>query len=112
MRYIELNPVRANMVSSPSEYRWSSFHHNSGTRSIRLITPHPTFLALGKKPHERVQNYLKLFEHKLSAHALKRIRGCWQSGTPLGDSVFIGEIEAKLKTKTGKPSPGRPRKTE
>ncbi|MGC2047550.1 MAG: transposase, partial [Gallionella sp.] len=29
MRYIELNPVRAGMVAHPSEYPWSSYHHNA-----------------------------------------------------------------------------------
>ena len=28
-RYIELNPVRADMVKNPSEYPWSSFHYNA-----------------------------------------------------------------------------------
>ncbi len=28
-RYIELNPVRANMVEHPQHYRWSSFHANA-----------------------------------------------------------------------------------
>ena len=28
MRYIELNPVRANMVQDPVQYRWSSYRHN------------------------------------------------------------------------------------
>ncbi len=29
MRYIELNPVRADMVSHPQDYRWSSYHVNA-----------------------------------------------------------------------------------
>ena len=28
-RYIELNPVRASLTDDPSEYRWSSYHHNA-----------------------------------------------------------------------------------
>jgi len=28
-RYIELNPVRANMVKDPSEYQWSSYQINA-----------------------------------------------------------------------------------
>ena len=28
-RYIELNPVSANMVAHPAEYRWSSFMRNA-----------------------------------------------------------------------------------
>ena len=29
-RYIELNPVRAEMVTEPGEYRWSSYVVNAG----------------------------------------------------------------------------------
>ena len=29
VRHIELNPVRAAMVVHPSEYPWSSYHHNA-----------------------------------------------------------------------------------
>lgn len=30
-RYVELNPLRAQMVGSPEEYRWSSYRHKAGT---------------------------------------------------------------------------------
>ena len=29
MRYIELNPLRAGMVTEPSDYHWSSYRHNA-----------------------------------------------------------------------------------
>ena len=32
MRYIESNPVRANMVAHPREYRWSSYRTNGEGR--------------------------------------------------------------------------------
>ena len=38
-RYIELNPVRASMVSKPEEYRWSSYGVN-GWGDNGWITPH------------------------------------------------------------------------
>ena len=31
MRYIELNPVRADMAIDPADYPWSSYHYNAGT---------------------------------------------------------------------------------
>src|SRR5262245_55096917 len=40
-RYIELNPVRAGMVTAPTAYRWSSYNGNSGLAPNRLLTPHP-----------------------------------------------------------------------
>ena len=39
MRYIELNPVRANMVAHPREYRWSSYRTNGAGREIRSLPP-------------------------------------------------------------------------
>ena len=34
-RYIELNPVRANMVAHPADYRWSSYRVNTGIQARR-----------------------------------------------------------------------------
>ncbi len=40
MRYIELNPVRAdNMVDHPSEYPWSSYSYHALGQSNPLVTP-------------------------------------------------------------------------
>jgi putative transposase len=40
MRYIELNPVRAGMVSHPSQYLWSSYRQNALGQPDDLVTPH------------------------------------------------------------------------
>ncbi len=47
-RYIELNPVRANMVDDPSAYTWSSYHCNALGIESKLCTPHEEYLKLGK----------------------------------------------------------------
>lgn len=40
-RYIELNPVRADMVDHPSEYPWSSYSHNAlGEKNERVMHHH------------------------------------------------------------------------
>jgi putative transposase len=49
-RYIELNPVRAGMVSHPSEYGWSSYGVNAEGAESALVTPHPLLLAFGDEP--------------------------------------------------------------
>ncbi len=48
MRYIELNPVRANMTKSPGHYRWSSYRANAQGKEDKLLTAHPLYLSLGK----------------------------------------------------------------
>jgi putative transposase len=39
-RYIERNPVRANMVRHPREYRWSSYRSNAEGKTDALVAPH------------------------------------------------------------------------
>ena len=48
-KYIELNPVRAEMVADPGEYRWSSYQINGLGKVSDLCTPHQEYLSLGKK---------------------------------------------------------------
>ena len=41
-RYIELNPVAANMIGHPAECRWSSVQHNAWGRIDELVRPRDT----------------------------------------------------------------------
>jgi putative transposase len=52
-RYIELNPVRAAMVATPGEYRWSSYHANAEGAGDPLVRFHPEYLRLGHDPAAR-----------------------------------------------------------
>jgi putative transposase len=51
-RYIELNPVRAEMVEHPRDYPWSSYAANSGAFTDGLVSQHPEFAALATDPDE------------------------------------------------------------
>jgi putative transposase len=39
-RYIELNPVRADMAKNPIDCPWSSYHYNVLGKDNKLISPH------------------------------------------------------------------------
>ena len=56
-RYIELNPVRANMVKHPRHYPWSSYCANALSKDDSLVTPHDLYRALGTQPHQRQAAY-------------------------------------------------------
>ena len=56
-RYIELNPVRAQMVNHPSEYPWSSYRSNGVGQSNPLIKAHYKYEELGRTEDERQQSY-------------------------------------------------------
>lgn len=57
MRYIELNPVRAGLVNSAADYRWSSYRANVLGKEDALVTPHPCYYALGRTPQARRAAY-------------------------------------------------------
>src|SRR5438105_8217063 len=61
-RYIELNPVRAGMVSSPGAYRWSSHRGNSGALQNKMLGAHVEYLALGGDEASRHAAYRQLFD--------------------------------------------------
>jgi len=67
MRYIELNPVRAHVVASAAQYRWSSFRANALGRGDPLLTPHAHYCALGRSAAARQTAYMALFPDKASA---------------------------------------------
>jgi putative transposase len=57
MRYIELNPVRAKLVRSAADYRWSSYRANVLGEDDALVIPHPCYYALGRTPQARRAAY-------------------------------------------------------
>lgn len=106
-RYIELNPVRADMVRDPGEYRWSSYRwHGLGT-SNELITDHPLYTALGPDEAERRVAYRALFRTQLDDEALDEIRKASSRGLPLGSERFREQVEAALGRRIGLRPRGR-----
>jgi putative transposase len=107
-RYIEMNPVRAQMVEYPAAYRWSSFRHNAGFESTAPLSFHPAYEGLGRSPAERAGAYRRLFVDKQGTQMVPEIRACLQTGTPFGNDRFRDEIEAALGAKVGQSRRGRP----
>src|SRR5262245_55350295 len=60
MRYVELNPVRAGLVSDPGDYRWSSYRSNALGVHDRLIVPHSLYTSLGQSAVFRQQSWREL----------------------------------------------------
>ncbi len=95
-RYIELNPVRAGMVSVPGEYRWSSYCSNGLGRPAKLWTPHPVYSALGNSVKERTSSYRQLFSGHLDDNLVMEIRELTNKGMALGNDKFKEEIEVLI----------------
>jgi putative transposase len=85
MHYIELNPVRADMVAHPSEYPWSSYRHNALGQADILVTPHLEYRRLGKTAEEHQAAYRQLFKHRIPAASLAEIREATNKAWVLGN---------------------------
>jgi len=92
-RYIELNPVRAGMVSAPENYHWSSFRANGLGQEINMCSPHQMYLRLGGTVDERARAYRELFVGHLDSEMLRKIRNATNKGMALGNDRFKREIE-------------------
>ena len=108
MRYIELNPVRAEMVSHPGEYQWSSYAANAQGRVDPLVAAHPVYTALGTTTAGRQSAYRELFRHHLDNDVLHEIREALNHELVLGRSYFKDKIEAMTERQTRLGLPGRP----
>jgi len=107
-RYIELNPVRARMVSHPVDYAWSSCRHHADGRENLLITDHETFLRLGRSIAERQRAYSALLRCELDERDIHAIRQSATFSMPLGDEQFKSHIENMLNRALGHARRGRP----
>lgn len=111
-RYIELNPVRANMVEHPAEYRWSSYRANAQGEDDPLLTPHEPYAALGTDDAARQAAYRELFRYQLEPGMVDAIRKATNGNYALGNSRFTEEISRMLGRRARPGQKGRPRKTE
>ena len=108
MRYIEMNPVRANMVEQAGQYKWSSYRKNALGQGGAWLEAHDLYRALARTKDKRLVNYQALFESGFGRDALNDIDKAWQTGTPLGGDHFKAMIEKVLQRKVGQNRRGRP----
>ena len=99
-RYIELNPIRANICDYPDEYRWSSYGANALGLADKLVTPHKYYQALSGNTMDRLAHYRGLFDGHLDERTLEEIRYSTQNGWVLGNDKFKDEIENHLQRRT------------
>ena len=92
-RYIEMNPVRAGMVTIAAEYPWSSHRCNAFGAQSTIVTPHERYLALDAIPERRQREYRLLFDAPIPDEELRRIRDALNGGFALGSEEFISQLK-------------------
>lgn len=110
-RYIELNPVRAGMVSDPSEYRWSSYGSKCGNNKQEWLDYDPRYLALADNQDKREKMYAEWVMGTIPDGEFEKIRQSLQRGQLTGSNRFIDEVEQKIERRKEFRGQGRPRKS-
>jgi len=109
-RYIELNPVRANMVAHPSEYPWSSYLCHAEGKVDKLISDHELYIALGGNNEVRQASYRSLFKAHVGEATLNEIRDATNKGWALGNDRFMEKIAMAVSRRISPLPKGRHKK--
>ncbi|GFO57674.1 hypothetical protein GMSM_46810 [Geomonas sp. Red276] len=101
-RYVELNPVRANMVEKAWDYEWSSARFHMGKKSTDLLVGDRSLMGL-------VENWSELLEDD-DEEANRKLRSGVKIGRPIGSESFVHKMEEITGRDLGKHKAGRPSK--
>ena len=106
-KYIELNPVRARMVTLPQDYLFSSYNFYAYGKADSLLTPSPVYLALSSSPEARRKHYIDFVVDSsiINADRLKKQQF-------IGNLDFVEKLECLYGVKNEMFRHGRPKKPE
>jgi putative transposase len=97
-RYVELNPVRAKLVTRARDWRWSSARAHLDGRDDVLVKTAPLL--------DRVDNWKAFLGEGLEPAQRDTIRAAERTGRPLGGPAFVRKLEKKLDRCLTKRKPG------
>lgn len=103
-RYIELNPVRANMVKDPVNYPWSSAAAHINGHDDGLVSVGPLL--------DLVEDWGDFLSGGIEKEDMERLRLHERTGRPLGDEVFIEHLENIVGRILRRQKPGRRKKRD
>ncbi|MCK5356119.1 MAG: transposase [Methyloprofundus sp.] len=112
-KYIEMNPVKANMVEGVADYPWSSYRCNALGESDNLITEHKLYTCLGSNLEERYVRYKELFsELSVSQQQEEEITKATLTGEVFGSTGFHHKISLLIPRVTRLSGHGGDRKSQ
>jgi len=103
IRYVELNPVRAGVLSSPWEYPWSSAGYH--TLGFRPQIPLASVEAFGIPGRTQWKGFLV---GGVSLDELELIRNSTRKGLPLGEKQFVERLEGSISRELSRRPVGNP----
>jgi len=111
-KYIEMNPVKANMVADISEYPWSSYSYNALGMPDELITEHVLYTGICEKEELRCSRYIEMFNQLNINKQRKDIVKATLAGEVYGTDSFHSKISKLINRVTRLSSHGGDRKSE
>lgn len=100
-RYIEGNPVRANLVASSKNWRWSSHLERLDRSNTKLISDLPITLP---------RDWTAYTDQPMTTSEVERLRRSVNRQTPFGEELWVQSVCEKLGLESTIHERGRPRK--
>ena len=102
MRYIEANPLRAELVKNAADWPWSSFAVRAGSESLFELSDGPVKLPANWAGH---------VHRNIDSRRLDAIVNSVKRGAPLGEKDWIESSAAKMNLESTLRQRGRPKKS-
>jgi putative transposase len=106
LRYTELNPVRAGLVTEAESWIWSSAAAHCGTEAAEGCLEMEMW-----RQHWDVSNWQKYLTAGGTESEITAIRQCTHTGRPLGTAEFIHFLEEATQRRLAPRKGGRPGKS-
>ena len=97
-RYIELNPVRANIVKDPENYKWSSCKAHLNGKDNKLVRAKPLLT--------RIHNWKNFLQEPVAELDASNMQKHERTGRPIGNDFFIDQLESETGRCLRKKKPG------
>jgi putative transposase len=110
LRYIEANPLRAEIVSRAEDYPWSSYRVHGCGENDALIDRLVTYEELSPYEAVRQRRWQTMVHRPLDEKALSAIRRSSATGLPYGDDAWVNRLAKRLDLDLTIRPRGRPRK--
>jgi putative transposase len=101
VKYIEMNPVRARLVSDPYAWRWSSAQAHAAEKDDLLVRVEPLLEMVGD---------WQQFLFDAEEEDARKIRGHERTGRALGGDSFLDLLESSLERAVKPMKAGRKKK--
>jgi putative transposase len=102
LRYIERNPLRANLVAKAEDWTWSSLRYRLEAPLLPFIEPSPVPLGPDWRGH---------VNEAQTEEEVKRLRHCIDRGMPYGSDDWTKQTAVSLGLESSLRPRGRPRKS-